>query len=214
YRYMLPLMPFAAGWRVADCDMVVSLSHAVAKAARAPSGAPHVCYCFTPMRYAWHMRESYFAERVRGLKARGVEGVLAMLRAWDKRTGSGFPFVIAMGETLRRGMAECRGGDGVVISPPVETDFYTPDLSTPREDYYLVISAFAPYKRVDLAVEACSRLGRRLVVIGSGQDEARLRALAGPTVEVPGWGADEALPDHLRRCRAPFFPGLRDLPIL
>jgi glycosyltransferase involved in cell wall biosynthesis len=214
YRYTLPLMPFAAGWRVDDCDLVVSLSHAVAKSAKPPTGAPHVCYCFTPMRYAWHMRESYFAERVRGLKARAVEGLLAMLRAWDRRTASRVSHFIAISETVRRRIAECYGRDSVVIYPPVDTDFYTPDLGTSREDYYLVISAFAPYKRVDLAVDACKRLGRPLVVIGAGQDEERLKALAAPTTQFLGWKPDEVLRDHLRRCRALLFPGEEDFGIV
>jgi len=214
YRYMLPLMPFAAGWRVTDCDLVVSLSHAVAKSAKAPDGAPHVCYCFTPMRYAWHMRESYFADRVRGLKARAVEGLLAMLRAWDKRTASRVTHFIGISDTVRRRIAECYGRDSVVIYPPVDTDFYTPDPSIGREDYYLVISAFAPYKRVDLAIEACNRLGRRLVVIGAGQDAERLKALAAPAVQFLGWKPDEVLRDHLRRCRALLFPGEEDFGIV
>jgi glycosyltransferase involved in cell wall biosynthesis len=214
YRYTLPLMPFAAGWRVADCDMVVSLSHAVAKSAKAPAGAPHVCYCFTPMRYAWHMRESYFADRVRGLKARAVDRLLAMLRAWDRRTASRVTHFIAISETVGRRIAECYGRDSVVIYPPVDTDFYTPDATTPRDDYYLVVSAFAPYKRVDLAVDACNRLGRRLVVIGAGQDEGRLKALATPAVQFLGWKPDEVLRDHLRRCRALLFPGEEDFGIV
>src|SRR6476620_372304 len=95
YRYALPVMPLAAKWRIADGDLVVSLSHAVAKAARPPAGVPHVCYCFTPMRYAWHMRESYFAERVRGLKARVVDRLLAALRSWDRRTAARVTHFIA-----------------------------------------------------------------------------------------------------------------------
>src|SRR5919108_496451 len=88
YRYLLPLMPFAAGWRVADADLVVSFSHCVAKSARPPAGVPHVCYCFTPMRYAWHMQESYF--RTTGLfgklKAKAVDLLLSRIREWDRRT--------------------------------------------------------------------------------------------------------------------------------
>jgi len=214
YRYTLPLMPLAARWRIAECDLVVSLSHAVAKAARPPAGVPHVCYCFTPMRYAWHMRKSYFADRMRGLKARVVDRLLATIRSWDRRTASRVTHFIAISETVRRRIAECYARDSVVIYPPVDTDFYTPDLTVVREDYYLVISAFAPYKRVDLAVEACHRLGRRLVVIGSGQDAERLKAMAGPTVQFLGWQPDEVLRDHLRRCRALLFPGEEDFGIV
>jgi len=214
YRYTLPLMPLAAGWRIPGCDLVVSLRHAVAKSARAPTGVQHVCYCFTPMRYAWHMRESYFAERVRGLKARAIDTLLAAIRAWDKRTASRVTHFIAISHTIRKRIADCYGRDSVVIYPPVDTDFYTPDPATGREDFYLVISAFAPYKRVDLAVEACNRLRRRLIVIGSGQDAERLKTLAGPTVEFLGWQKDEVLRDHLRRCRALLFPGEEDFGIV
>jgi glycosyltransferase involved in cell wall biosynthesis len=214
YRYTLPLMPLAARWRIAPCDLVVSLSHAVAKAAKPPARVPHVCYCFTPMRYAWHMRESYFADRVRGLKARAVDRLLAALRAWDRRTARRVTHFVAISETVRRRIAECYDRDSIVIYPPVDTDFYTPDPAVRREDYYLVISAFAPYKRVDLAVEACNRLARRLVVIGSGQDAERLKAMAGPTVEFLGWRPDAELRDHLRRCRALLFPGEEDFGIV
>jgi glycosyltransferase involved in cell wall biosynthesis len=214
YRYTLPLMPLAAGWRLRDVDLVVSLSHAVAKSAKAPPGVPHVCYCFTPMRYAWHMRESYFAERVRGLKARAVDVLLAAIRAWDKRTASRVTHFIAISQTIRKRIADSFGRDSVVIYPPVDTDFYTPDPAVRREDFYLVISAFAPYKRVDLAVEACNRLRQRLIVIGSGQDADRLKSLAGPTVEFLGWQKDEVLRDHLRRCRALLFPGEEDFGIV
>jgi glycosyltransferase involved in cell wall biosynthesis len=108
---------------------------------------------------------------------------------------------------------ECYGRDSVVIYPPVDTDFYTP-TPAPREDFYLVVSALAPYKRFDLAVEACSRLGRKLVVIGSGQDAAKLKAKAGPGVALLGWQPDEVIRDHLRRARALLFPGEEDFGIV
>ncbi len=214
YRYTLPVMPLAASWRIGDCDLLVSLSHAVAKNARPPRGVPHVSYCFTPMRYAWHMRESYFAGRVAGLKSFAVDRLLAGLRAWDKRTASRVTHFVAISETIRQRIRDCYGRDSVVIYPPVDTDFYTPDAGTQREDFYLIISAFAPYKRVDLAIEACNRLQKRLIVIGSGQDADRLKALAGPTVEFHGWRPDLELRDHLRRCRALLFPGEEDFGIV
>ncbi|HZT81760.1 MAG TPA: glycosyltransferase [Gemmataceae bacterium] len=214
YRYLLPVLPLAAeAWRLPPCDLVVSFSHCVAKAARPPQGVPHVCYCFTPMRYAWHMREAYFAGRVRGVKARLVDRLLRMLRDWDRRTATRVTHFLAISEEVRRRIAECYGRDSTVIYPPVDTDFYCP-APVPREDYYLVVSAFAPYKRIDLAVEACRRLGRPLVVIGSGQDEARLRSLAGPAVRFLGWQPDAAIRDHLRRCRALLFPGEEDFGIV
>jgi glycosyltransferase involved in cell wall biosynthesis len=95
----------------------------------------------------------------------------------------------------------------------VDIDFYTP-AAIPRDDYYLIVSALAPYKRFDLAVEACSRLSKKLVVIGSGQDAGRLKALAGSTVSFLGWQPDGVVRDHLRRCRALLFPGEEDFGIV
>jgi glycosyltransferase involved in cell wall biosynthesis len=100
-----------------------------------------------------------------------------------------------------------------VICPPVDTEFYTP-AAVPREDFYLVVSALAPYKRFDLAIGACEQLGRKLVVIGKGQDLARLKATAGPNVSFLGWQSDEVIRDHLRRAKALLFPGEEDFGIV
>lgn len=214
YRYTLPMMPFAANWPIGPCDLVVSFSHAFAKAAKPPNGVPHVCYCFTPMRYAWHMKESYFADRTRGLKARAVDRLMAALRAWDRRTADRVTHFIAISETIRKRIHDSYSRNSIVIYPPVDTDFYTTDSNVRRDDFYLVLSAFAPYKRVDLAIEACNRLKKRLIVIGSGQDAARLKAMAGPTVSFLGWKPNEVLRDHLRRCQALIFPGEEDFGIV
>jgi glycosyltransferase involved in cell wall biosynthesis len=215
YRFLLPLMPFAAGWRVTGADLVVSLSHAVAKSARPPTGVPHVCYCFTPMRYAWHMRDSYF--RTPGpfgwLKARAVDALLARIRAWDRRTAERVTHFVAISQTVRARIRDCYGRAAEVIYPPVDTDFYTP-APGPRDDFYLVVSALAPYKRFDLALSACTKLGKKLVVIGSGQHAARLKAIAGPNVSFLGWQPDEVIRTHLRRARALLFPGEEDFGIV
>src|SRR4051812_43582081 len=212
YRYLLPAMPAAAaGWKVPDCDLVVSFSHCVAKAVQPPPGVPHVCYCFTPMRYAWHMREAYFQKR--GFKARVIDRILAGLRDWDRRTAERVTHFVGISRTVQDRIKECYGRESAVIYPPVDTEFYCP-AAVNREGHYLVVSAFAPYKRVDLAVEACRRLGRPLVVVGTGQDEKRLRRLAGPDVRFLGWQSDEAIRDQLRSCRALLFPGEEDFGIV
>ncbi|MGE3804080.1 MAG: glycosyltransferase [Gemmataceae bacterium] len=212
YRYLLPFMPRAAErWSLPACDLVVSMSHCVAKSARPPEGVPHVCYCFTPMRYAWHMQDAYFEKR--GLKAKLIQRLLASIRAWDKETSSRVSHYVAISKTVQQRIAECYGRDSVVIYPPVDTDFYTP-AAVPRDDYYLALSAFAPYKRFDLAIDACNRMKRTLIVIGTGQDMKRLQALAGPTVHFLGWQPDRVLRDHLRRCRALLFPGEEDFGIV
>jgi glycosyltransferase involved in cell wall biosynthesis len=214
YRYLLPAMPLAARWPIPDCDAVLSFSHCVAKAAAPPSGVPHVCYCFTPMRYAWHQRASYFRRgRLGRTKVAAAELLLARLRAWDRRTADRVTHFVAISETVRRRIGECYGRESVVVYPPVDTDFFTP-AAVSREGYYLIVSALAPYKRFDLAVESCNRLGRKLVVVGTGQDAAKLKALAGPTVSFLGWQPGEALRDHFRRCRAVLFPAEEDFGIV
>lgn len=215
YRYLLPLMPATVRWwRLPPCDLVVSFSHCVAKGVRPPQGVPHVCYCFTPMRYAWHMRESYFGDsRCTGLKARLVGRLLQRLRDWDRRTAEHVSHFVAISHTVRQRIVDCYNRDAAVIYPPVDTDFYCPE-AVEREDYYLVVSAFAPYKRLDLALEACGRLKRKLVVIGTGQDEARLRDRAGSGVTFLGWQPDSVIRDHLRRCKALLFPGEEDFGIV
>ena len=217
YRHLLPLMPLAASsLHLPPADLVLSFSHCVAKAVRpartTPTPTPHVCYCFTPMRYAWQMREAYFGH-VKGLRGRLLGRVLDGLRDWDRRTAAHVTHFVAISRTIQARIRECYGRDSAVIYPPADTDFYTP-APVPRESFYLVVSALAPYKRIDLAVSACARLGRPLVVIGSGQEAARLASLAGPDVRLLGWQSDDAIRDHLRRCKALLFPGEEDFGIV
>ncbi len=214
YRYLLPLMPRAVNWSLPDCDLVLSSSHCVAKGVSAPPGVPHVCYCHTPMRYAWHMQTAYFRNaNWRGIKGWLVERLMSRMRAWDRRTADGVTHFIANSKVVQQRILDCYGRSSEVIHPPVDTEYYCP-APVKREDFYLVLSAFAPYKRLDLALEACKLLGRRLVVIGSGQDEAKLRRLAGPDVQFLGWQANEVIKDYLRRCRALLFPGEEDFGIV
>ncbi|MBN2293470.1 MAG: glycosyltransferase [Pirellulales bacterium] len=217
YRYLLPLMPTAIGsFHIPnDVDMVVSFSHAVAKSIQPPEGVPHICYCFTPMRYAWHRRADYF--RVTATHKNPMTAarnlVLDWMRDWDQSTADRVTHFIAISRTIARRIEECYGRSSHIIYPPVDTDFYTP-VDTPREDFYLYAGALAPYKRVDLAVEAANRLGRRLIVIGSGTERQSLERMAGSTVTFKGWTTDEDIRDHMRRARALLFPANEDFGIV
>jgi glycosyltransferase involved in cell wall biosynthesis len=215
YRYLLPLMPAAAaGWRLPACDLVVSLSHCVAKSVRVPQGARHVCYCFTPMRYAWHQQHAYFrGQGLARLKARVADQILDRLRRWDRETAASVDHFLAISKTVQQRISECYGRASQVIYPPVATNFYTP-ADLPRDDFYLVVSALAPYKRVDLAIEACRRLGKQLVIIGAGQDAARLSRQAGADVRWLGWQPNEQIREAMRQCRALLFPGEEDFGIV
>ncbi len=218
YRYFLPLMPLAARTlKLPPADLVLSFSHCVAKsvrpADRQQGRSLHVCYCFTPMRYAWQMRSAYFGDSRPGLSSRLLDLVLDQLREWDRRTASRVDHFIAISRTIQQRIRDCYQRDSVVIYPPVDTDFYTL-APVHREDYYLVVSALAPYKRIDLAVQACNKLRRRLVVIGTGQDAERLHANASGNIQFLGWQSDETIREHLRRCRALLFPGEEDFGIV
>ena len=220
YRYALPLMPRAieAIELPRDVDLVISSSHAVAKGVRSPSGVPHICYCYTPMRYAWHLRESYFGA---GPKRRRLnplhmlrDRLLDSIRQWDRATHERVTQFIAISRTTARRIAECYGRQSDVIYPPVDTNFYTP-ADTAREDYYLCVSALAPYKRLDLAIEACRRSDRRLAIIGPGPELKRLKAAArGARVQFLGWQGDVEIREHFRRAKALLFPGHEDFGIV
>jgi glycosyltransferase involved in cell wall biosynthesis len=217
YRHMLPLFPLAARtWKLRNVDLVVSLSHCVAKSVQPPPGIPHVCYCFTPMRYAWEGRDAYLDTWTdRPIKRALARSLLDRLRAWDRRTARRVTHFVAISETIRERIAISYHRNSVVIPPPVSTEFYTPlPDGQHRQDFYLVVSALVPYKRIDDAVAACTRLGRRLIVIGAGPERARLESHAGPSVSFLGWQSDEVIRDHYRRCKALLFPGEEDFGIV
>jgi glycosyltransferase involved in cell wall biosynthesis len=215
YRKLLPLMPLATrAWKAGEVDLVVSLSHCVAKMFRPPRGVPHVCYCFTPMRYAWDGRDAYLDSWTDRPIRRAMAGhLLDRLQRLDRATSGRVTHYVAISETIRSRIDRCYGRESRVIHPPVDTEFYSP-AAWPRDDFYLCVSALVQYKNLDQAILACSASGRRLVVIGSGPERARLERLAGPSVSFLGWQSDEVIRDHYRRCRALIFPGEEDFGIV
>jgi glycosyltransferase involved in cell wall biosynthesis len=219
YRKLLPVMPMAArAWRTGDVDLVVSLSHCVAKSVRVPKGVPHVCYCFTPMRYAWQGRDAYLeAWSERPFRQAMAKVLLNRMRDWDRAAAERVSHFVAISETVRERISRCYGRESQVIQPPVNTHFYTPaaenDAARDKAPY-LVVSALVPYKKIDQAVTACSFLGRSLVVIGEGPERARLERLASPSVTFLGWQPDEVIRHHYRRCKALLFPGEEDFGIV
>jgi glycosyltransferase involved in cell wall biosynthesis len=169
------------------------------------------------MRYAWHQKSAYFAKDHRSFGDRIVSPardlLLSDLRRWDRTTNQRVSHFIAISRTVQQRIRACYGRSSRIIHPPVDVEYFTP-ASHVRDDFYLCVSALVPYKRIDLAIAACTRLGRKLVVIGSGPDQRRLRSLAGPTATFLGWQPHEAIRDHYRRCRALLFPGEEDFGIV
>jgi glycosyltransferase involved in cell wall biosynthesis len=213
YRSLLPLFPWAIErFDLRGYDLVLSSSHCVAKGVRVPPGTLHISYCFTPMRYVWDLYGDYFGPRARWLVRTLMPPVAAALRRWDRRTAAGVHHFVAISRFVADRIRRCYGRESDVIYPPVDVARFSVNGS--QDDFYLVVSALAPYKRVDLAVEAANRLGRRLVVVGTGTEERRLRAMAGPTVEFLGSRPDGEVSALYSRCLALLFPGVEDFGIV
>jgi glycosyltransferase involved in cell wall biosynthesis len=212
YRHYLPLFPAAVrAFDLSGYDLVVSMSHCVAKAVRKPAGALHISYCFSPMRYIWDLYEDYFGRRAPALTRWLMPPVAAALRAWDRRT-EGVDAFVAISHHIADRIERVYRRHADVIHPPVDLARFRPSPTV--DDYYLVVSALVPYKRVDLAIAAAGRLGRRLVVVGSGPDERRLRRQAGSGVTFLGWRPDAEVAELYARCRAVLFPAVEDYGIV
>jgi glycosyltransferase involved in cell wall biosynthesis len=213
YRYYLPLFPAAVErFDLRGYDLVLSSSHCVAKSAAAPGGL-HVSYCFTPMRYVWDMYGDYIGPGTGLLPRLVMPALAAALRRWDRATSRRVHHFVAISRHVAERIQRCYGRPAEVIYPPVEAQRFRLAEEEP-EDFYLVVSALVPYKRLDLAVEAATGLGRRLLVVGTGPEERRLKARAGRTVEFLGWRDDAEIAGLYRRCRALLFPGLEDFGIV
>ena len=214
YRSYLPLFPTAIEqFDVRDFDLILSSSHCVAKGVIPHAEAFHVSYCHTPMRYVWAMYQEYFGkDRLKGISKWIVPSFAHYLRMWDITSNSRVDEFIANSENVKKRIWRYYRRKATVIHPPVETK--NTQLSTKDEGYFLIVSAFAPYKRVDLAIEAFNQLGEKLIVIGTGQEEKRLKKMAHSNIEFLGWIKSEDLGQYYKGCRALIFPGEEDFGIV
>jgi glycosyltransferase involved in cell wall biosynthesis len=213
YRWYLPLYPWAVETiDLRGFDLVISSSHCVAKGVMAPPGSLHICYCHTPMRYVWDRFTDYFGD---GLAARLLYGPVAhYLRWWDVSSAARVDAFIANSRHVADRIRRYYHREAeAVIPPPVDTEFFVPDEGEP-DDYFLIVSALAPYKRLELAIEAFNRRKEPLYVVGSGPEEARLRSRAGPRVRFLGTVSGEELRRLYQRARALLMPGVEDFGIV
>ena len=214
YRYYLPFFPKAMeAFRLDGFDLVISTSHCAAKGISKKNGALHICYCFTPMRYAWVFFDEYFGKK-NGLARGGIKFFIGKLKEWDLKTNQGIDHFVAISDHVRKRIRQFYQRDADVVYPPVDTDFYTPTSNAKAEDFYLIVSAMVPYKKIELAVEAFNDLGKQLVVIGDGPERKRLEKMAGKNIKFLGWQADEILRNYYRSARALIFPGEEDFGIV
>jgi glycosyltransferase involved in cell wall biosynthesis len=209
YRLYFMLYPLAVrSLDLSAYDLVVSSSSGYAKGVRSSRDAIHVCYCHTPMRWVWSF-DSYSSRETMGMAKRLLlPPLIGALREWDKAASSAPDHFVANSKTVAERIERAYGRTAEVIHPPIDVNRF--GASNEQEDYYLVLARLISYKRLDLAVEACTKLGRRLMVIGDGPDRARLMEKAGPTVTFLNRLSDEEVEHYAARCRALIFPGEED----
>ena len=215
YRQYLPLFPTAIEQFDFDpYDLVISTSHCAAKSVVVPGRARHVCYCHSPMRYAWDQFDSYFGEaQVGRLRSRVLRPVLARLARWDRDTAGRVDRYVANSHYVAGRIRRYYNRGSTVVYPPVDTAFYRPDPARRPEPFFLVVSALVPYKRLDVAIRAGAAAGASLTIVGRGPELARLRGIAdtaGAQVEFAGWLEDDRIRDLYQRCRAVLMPGVED----
>ena len=211
YRYYLPLFPLAVErFDLRGYDLVVSTSHCVAKGAKALDGL-HLSYIHTPARYLYGFQQEYFGSSA--LKRAAMALCAPALRRWDRRTVERVDHFMANSNNVAARIRRHYERDAHVIYPPVDTEFFTPS-GEPPDDFFLVVSALVPYKRIEIAVEALSTINAPLVVVGDGPLRRRLQRAAAPTVGFLGWLPDDELRALYRQCRALIFPGEEDFGIV
>jgi len=218
YRQYLPLFPIAVEQFDLDgYDLVISTSHCAAKSVVVTGRARHLCYCLTPMRYAWDQFDAYFGpERVGRLGNMVLRPMLAGLARWDGATEGRVHRYLAISQYVARRIALYYNRKSTLVYPPVDTEFYTPAIAETQVEppKFLVVSALVPYKRVDLAMMAARLAGVSLTVVGNGPERANLEKLTGDGIELAGWRTDEEVRELYRTCTAAILPGEEDFGIV
>lgn len=208
----LPLYPLAfERFDLRGYDVLLSNKSGFCHGVRKPPEAKHICYCLTPTRYVWAF-DAYAQRESLGALARvALQPILAWLRRWDKAAAAQVDHFIAISTAVQQRITQFYGRDSVVIYPPVDTARFAP--TTEVGDYFLSLGRLIPYKRVDLAIRACTALNLPLWVAGDGRDRAALERIAGPTIKFLGRVPNADVPGLLARCRGFIFPGLEDFGI-
>ncbi len=212
HQAFLPLYPLVfQSMKVGGADVVISNASALCKGVQVPASAVHLCYCLTPTRFVWTPAQYLAGESYPAWLRHALRPLLWWMRRWDRAAARRVTRMVAISSSVADRVRRFYGLEAPVIHPPVDTARFEPSADV--ADYYLVVSRLIPYKRIDLAVRACTELGAPLVVIGDGRGEAALRARAGPSVRFLGRLSDAQVRYHMARCRAFLFPGEEDFGI-
>lgn len=212
YRHYLPLFPLAIEqFDLSQHDLILSTSHAVAKGVLTQAHQLHICYCFTPMRYAWDLTHRYL-ETLSMVQKMAAKVTLHYLRQWDIASLNRVDHFIAISHYIAKRIQKNYGREAAVIYPPVDTHLIP--FRKEKENFYLTVSRMVPYKRIDLIVEAFSKLkNETLVVIGDGPEMKRIQAKAGKNVELLGRQKDAIVQDYLGRAKGFIFAAEEDFGI-
>ncbi|HEX8913178.1 MAG TPA: glycosyltransferase, partial [Humisphaera sp.] len=217
HRLYLPLMPLAIEQLdVSDYDVVISSSYLAAKGVITRPDQLHVCYCHTPVRFAWDLQNQYLAESglVAGMRSFMARLVLHYIRSWDVRSAGGVDVFLANSDYVGRRIRKIYRRPSTTIHPPVDVGVFVPGPG-PREDFFLTASRLVPYKRVELIVEAFAQMpDKRLVVVGDGPEYERIKRLAGPNVRLVGHQSHDRLVQYMQLARAFVFAGEEDFGIV
>ncbi|MGE3957721.1 MAG: glycosyltransferase [Vicinamibacterales bacterium] len=215
YRHYLPLFPTAIEQFHFDrFDRVLSLSHCVAKSVVTPAGIPHLCYCFTPMRYAWDQFDAYFGpEKVGRLGSALMRPIMSRMARWDRDTSNRADRYVAISHYVAGRISRYYNREASVIYPPVDTRFYDQDGTTP-EPFALIVSALVPYKRIELAIEACHLAHLPLKIVGDGPERTTLERLANGRAEFLGRVSNDDIRSLYRRAGVVLLPGEEDFGIV
>ena len=215
HQAFLPIFPFAfESIDLRPFDVVLSMSSAWSKNVLTRPETCHINYCLSPMRFAWSFLDYAAREQISDWQRPILMPIMAALRAWDVAGSNRVDHFIGISGEVNRRIMKFYRRDAALIYPPVETRSYADGVADAGDDgYFLIVARLVPYKRIDLAIQACNRLKAPLKIIGGGRDEAHLRARAGPTVEFLGRVDDETKRRYLRRCRAFLFPSEEDFGI-
>jgi glycosyltransferase involved in cell wall biosynthesis len=209
YRLYFLFYPFGVrSLKLSNFDLVISSSSGYAKGVHTSRDAVHVCYCHTPMRWVWSFDNYSQREDMGPMRRLALKGLIRWLRIWDEDAARQPDHFIANSKAVADRILRAYGRHAEVIHPPIDLDRFR--SSAEQGDYYLVLARLVSYKRIDLAVQACTLLGRHLLVIGDGPDRERLAALAGHTVNFLGRLSDKEVEYYASRCRALLFPGDED----
>ena len=195
---------------IEPCDVLISSSSSCAKMVKVPEGAIHICYCHTPMRYAWVMEKEYL-HTLSWWKRPLAKVLLAYMRRQDLKTTKGVDYFVANSNCVKDRIKKYYGREATVIYPNVDISSFP--LNSISDDYYVVASRLVYYKRIDLAIRACSELNKSLIVVGDGPEIGKLKKIAGPSVTFMGRVDDETLVAEISQSKAFLFPGEEDFGI-